>query len=619
MTLNALSSGRGMRLGGRPMKVLGFIRDLYGNSHFRTKIILNFLIINLIITVSVGIIYYYKSTSIIEDELTKSVDYSISRLNLDISSFADRIMDISDSIATNPTVRKLLVNSANKGSFETQLDNYILISDIFNSFPYNPAIYRSRIYMDNSFNSSRQTVSFLNLREASRENWYSRANRLNGKLCWTNSYSYKVGEGRFERLISCARVLKDYNQTDRIISYVSIDVRERELYNILNQTEKAIDGRIYLTGGNNEIVSCYDPNMIGQRIDSLNGFDIDGLTGKNRSVMAVNGEKSLVIADALPELGWRTVAILSMQSFVDKNNAIFLSLLQISLAVFLLSLVLAALLSFNITGRIRKLIEYIRKLDVEKYEEPLEAVYRDEISELIKAFNHMVYENHVLVNEVYKKNLEKKGAEIKLLQAQINPHFLYNALDTANWMAQKYKARDIMKFLKHLSNFYRLSLSKGRNIVSINDEVEHVRSYLKIQQIKSNDAITAEYNISPVILEYFIPKLILQPIVENAIIHGIQETEEQKGTIEIEGYAENSLIKLRVRDNGVGMGPEKLEQIRGKIAADSDGSGSYGLRNVNQRIAHYFGKDYGINISSAEGAGTVVEVFFPQAMIGGYD
>jgi two-component system sensor histidine kinase YesM len=601
------------------MKVLGFIRNLYGNSHFRTKIILNFLVINLIITVSVGIIYYYKSASIIEDELTKSVDYSISRLKLDISSFTDRIMDISDSIATNSSIRKVLIGSANKSSFEAQLGNYMLISDIYNSFPYNPAIYRSRIYMENSFNSNRQTISFLNLREAPAENWYNRTNQLNGKMCWTNSYDFKAGDSRYEKLISCARVLKDYNQTDRIISYVSIDVRERDLYGILNETEKAIDGKIYLTGSDDEIVSCYDGNIIGKRIDALNGFDIGGLAEKNRSVMEINGEKSLVVTDALPELGWRIVAIISMQGFVDKNNAIFISLLQISLAVFLLSLVLAALLSFNITGRIRKLIEYIRKMDVEKYEQPLEAVYRDEISELIKAFNHMVYENHILVNEVYKKNLEKKGAEIKLLQAQINPHFLYNALDTANWMAQKYKARDIMKFLKHLSNFYRLSLSKGRNIVSINDEIEHVKSYLKIQQIKSNDAITARYDISPDILGYFIPKLILQPIVENAIIHGIQETEEQKGTIGIEGFAENALIKLRVRDDGAGMSPEKLELIRAKIAEDSDSSGSYGLRNVNQRIGHYFGKDHGINISSVEGSGTVVEVFFPQIMIDGYD
>ena len=598
------------------MKIFGFIKNLYGNSHFRTKIIFNFLIINLIITVSIGIIYYYKSTSIIEEELTKSVDYSVSRLSLDISAFTNRIMDISDSIATNPSIRKVLMDSMEKSSFEKQLNNYVVISDIYNSFPYNSAIYRCRVYLENSFNSSRQTIDFLNLREAAGENWFDKTKQLNGKLFWTNSYDFKSGDNRYEKLISCTRVLKDYNQTDRIVSYVCIDVREKDFYNILSETEKAINGAIYLIGDDGEIVSCRETANIGKKIDMLDGFMLEELDTKNRRTMEIDGEMSLVITDKLPDLGWKLVAIISMQNFVDKNNVIFISLLQISLIAFLLSLVLAALLSLNITGRIRKLIEYIHKIDVEKYEEPLEVVYKDEISELIMAFNHMVYENHVLVNEVYKKNLEKKGAEVKLLQAQINPHFLYNALDTANWMAQKYKARDIMKFLKLLSNFYRLSLSKGRNIVSIGDEIQHVKSYLQIQQIKSNDAIEACYNISEDILEYSIPKLILQPIVENAIIHGIQETEEQKGIIEIAGYCDNATVKLLVKDNGAGMTGDKLNQILQKIYTDNDSSGSYGLRNVNQRIGHYFGKDYGIKISSEEGIGTLVEVYFPKIVIG---
>ena len=223
----------------------------------------------------------------------------------------------------------------------------------------------------------------------------------------------------------------------------------------------------------------------------------------------------------------------------------------------------------------------------------------------------MVYQNHILVNEVYKKDLEKKSAEIKVLQAQINPHFLYNALDTANWMAFKYNAKDIMKFLKMLSNFYRLSLSMGKSVVSISKEIEHVKSYLDIQKIKANDEIEAIYKISSEILNYSIPKLILQPIVENAIIHGTQEVDDRKGLIEIKGSLENSIIKLTIRDNGMGMDPEKLKEILTKIHIDNDISGSYGLRNVNQRIRHYFGDEYGINIYSEYGQGSVVEILFP--------
>jgi two-component system sensor histidine kinase YesM len=482
--------------------------------------------------------------------------------------------------------------------------------------PYDSAIYRCRIYMENTFDNNNRTLNFLNINEASSNSWYNKVNQLNGKLYWTNSYNFNVQKNWSERLISCARVLKDYGRSGRAISYISIDIREREIYNLIEEAEKTINGEIYLVDNNNGIISCKNTDFIGKDIYLLDGFSSTNSYTTKNSRMKINGKESLVIHEYLPELDWNIVAVVSVQNFVNKAKTIFVSLLQVSTIAFLLSLVLAALLSGNITVRIRKLTGFIHKVDVEKYEAhlDLDVSYKDEISELINAYNNMIYENHILVNEVYKKNLEKKSAEIKVLQAQINPHFLYNALDTANWMAQKYKAKDIMKFLKKLSNFYRLSLSVGRSVVSINNEIEHVKSYVDIQKIKTNDEFEANYKIPPEILNYSIPKLTLQPIVENAIIHGTQEADERKGLIEIEGSIDNSIIKLTVRDNGIGMDQGKLKEILCKIQKQSDNSGSYGLRNVNQRIKHYFGESYGINIFSVRGEGTIVEVTFPAVI-----
>jgi len=412
-------------------------------------------------------------------------------------------------------------------------------------------------------------------------------------------------------------VLKDYGQTDRDISYICLDIRERDFYALIEEAEKAIDGKIYLVDNNNKIISCENIDFIGKDISTLNGFNLASYNAHENSDMKINGDKSLVIRRQLPDFNWNIIAIVSVQNFDNKTRIIYISLLQVSVIAFLLSFVLAAFLSSNITGRITKLTDFIRNVDIEKQYNYLEVneSYKDEVNELIKAFNNMMHENNILVNEVYKRNLEKKSLEIKVLQAEINPHFLYNALDKANWMAFTYNAKDIMKFLKLLSNFYRRSLSGGRSIVSINDEIEHVRSYVDIQKIKTDDQFEVIYNIPPEILNYSIPKITLQPIVENAIIHGIQEADDRKGLIMIEGSINNSIIKLSVKDNGIGMNNDKLKEILINIQKESDSSESYGLKNVNQRIKHYFGDKYGINISSEYGRGTVVEIIFPALII----
>lgn len=587
-------------MGGIPI----FLINLYRNRKFRTKIIINFLVINLIITVSIGMIYYYKATNIIEEELIKNVQYSVSRLTLDINSFTQKINDISDSIAINTVIRQTLMASSNQSNFETQLDNYHTINEIYNAMPYESAIYKCRVFLENAFENLNHTIDFLNMEKASSGDWYEKVNQLNGKLYWTNSYNYDVQNKRYERLTSCVRVIKDYGQTGRVISYISLDVREREIYNLIEGAEKAIGGEIYLTDNDDIIISCKNEDNIGKDIDLITP---DLLANR----------REIVIHEYLPKLDWNIVAIVSLQNFINKTRVIFISLLQVSAVTFLLSIVLATLLSLNITSRIRKLIDFIRKVDAERCGDRLiaDVSYKDEITELINAFNNMVYENHILVNEVYKKNLEKKSAEIKLLQAQINPHFLYNALDTVNWMAFRYNAKDIMKFLKKLSNFYRLSLSMGRSIVSIDNEIEHIQSYINIQKVKTNNEIEVSFKISPEILNFSIPKLTLQPIVENAVIHGIQEADERKGIIEITGAMDNSIIKLTVADNGIGMSEDVIKETLDSIQKPTDNSRGYGLRNVNQRIKHYFGDKYGINISSERGEGTLVEVCFPALVI----
>ena len=195
---------------------------------------------------------------------------------------------------------------------------------------------------------------------------------------------------------------------------------------------------------------------------------------------------------------------------------------------------------------------------------------------------------------------------MKALQAQINPHFLYNSLSLINWKAIEAKQPDISRITLLLSKFYRTSLNKGKNITSIKDEISNIQSYIDIQLMMHDNEFDIKYDLSPDIMEYSIPNLMLQPLIENAIDHGIDIKTDGRGVIEIVGQMEGEdMIRLTVSDNGVGMSEEMAQQIL------SEGSRGYGVKNVNDRIKHFYGEEYGITVESEEGKGTRIIILIP--------
>jgi two-component system sensor histidine kinase YesM len=218
----------------------------------------------------------------------------------------------------------------------------------------------------------------------------------------------------------------------------------------------------------------------------------------------------------------------------------------------------------------------------------------------------MVNRINTLINEVYKGKLFQKEAEMKALQAQINPHFLYNSLSLINWKAIEAKQPDISRITLLLSKFYRTSLNKGKNITSIKDEISNIQSYIDIQLMMHDNGFDVEYELDDKIMEYCIPNLLLQPIVENAIDHGIDMNTERKGVIKVSGrYKEEDVIEISVSDNGVGMSEETAHQML------TESSKGYGVKNVNERIKHFYGEEYGITVKSIEGEGTDIIIRIP--------
>ena len=235
----------------------------------------------------------------------------------------------------------------------------------------------------------------------------------------------------------------------------------------------------------------------------------------------------------------------------------------------------------------------------------------EEIEVLNKSFNQMVEKIGNLVEDIHTEELNLRAAELRVLQEQINPHFLYNTLDNIIWLAESKKTDEVVMMVSSLSTFFRTSLSKGREFVSVKEETEHIRSYLEIQQFRYRDILEYEIAIPEELYEYEIIKLTLQPLVENAIYHGM-EYMDGDGEIFVRAWQEEKELYLEVRDNGLGMTEEQVESLFTDTAhvASKRGSG-IGVRNVNERIKLYFGAEYGLSIESEPDEGTAVKIHLP--------
>lgn len=278
--------------------------------------------------------------------------------------------------------------------------------------------------------------------------------------------------------------------------------------------------------------------------------------------------------------------------------------------VTILICILAAVLAYFITsgmvsGRIERLTCLMQEVQEGSMDMQMESDDRDEIGMLYRGFGSMMKRIRTLINEVYLSKITQKEAELKALQAQINPHFLYNTLSLINWKALEAGEEDISRMTLALSTFYRTALNRGRNVLQVEAELSNTRAYLEIQSMLHDGDFDYEIEAQPEILQCESLNLILQPLVENAIHHGIEEKTDGRGKITVRGWKEDNCVWFMVEDNGVGMEQEVADKI---LTMESKG---YGVRNVDERIRLCYGEKYAMKVESVVGKGTKMTIHFP--------
>ncbi|MDE6994981.1 MAG: histidine kinase, partial [Lachnospiraceae bacterium] len=274
-------------------------------------------------------------------------------------------------------------------------------------------------------------------------------------------------------------------------------------------------------------------------------------------------------------------------------------------------IVLTMMIVAGIIKPIQELSQVTRQISQGDFSARARTDTHDEVAQLADSVNSMTESLEELVGKIKEDERKMRHADLRLLQEQINPHFLYNTLDTIVWLIEGHASDKAVNMVVSLSEFFRLVLSKGREYITIQEEEMHIKSYLEIQQVRYRDILEYRIDIAPELYRYKILKLTLQPLVENSLYHGIKY-KRAKGVIVVTGKLQGDTVVFQVQDNGVGMEKEELDNLCSEIVKPCQDTGKgFGLANVNERIRMNFGPEFGMKIESAPGSGTCVEVVIP--------
>ena len=394
-------------------------------------------------------------------------------------------------------------------------------------------------------------------------------------------------------------------------AYLAVYYSDNKLTSILSDN-LSLEGSVsYIVNERDAIVATSDPSLSGIYQLDYDTIKASFMSSNNFIERNILDTKVYAGFYSISSTDWFMVTVLPSPPLIHESNRLMIQIALIYAVFLVLALIFANILAHSITGRLSSVI---RQMQTVRHGPPTpmdSPSAHDEIGDLIDTYNYMTRKMDELMKTQAKAAEDLRIAEFNSLQAQINPHFLYNTMDMINWMALQGQTDEISHAVQSLSRFYKLTLSRKKGISTIARELEHITIYVQLQNMRYHDSIELITDIPDELSEYQIPKLTLQPVVENSILHGILEKESKSGTIVITGWMENENVVLLVSDDGVGIPPEILSTILSGNGNSQSGGTNIAVYNTHRRLQILYGNDYGLTYSSKPGEGTEVEIRFP--------
>ncbi len=422
-------------------------------------------------------------------------------------------------------------------------------------------------------------------------------------------------DGRYPWVISLVREFRGRDGAPQ--GYIQVDLNYAIIEDLCKDIQLGSSGYVFIIGAGGDIV--YHPrqqlvygNLKTERIAELLALRAGFLTSR------VDGREILYTAKGSERTGWIIVVVSYLSELLAGSQRAVYTFALLAILCFAVSVLVSSFVSVRISRPIEALRKSMQEVEKGNFDMDITVECSNEVYQLARDCDIAVKKVRDLIEQNRKEGEQKRLLELRALQGQINPHFLYNTLDSIIWMIELGENERAIDVTSSLARFFRLGISRGSEIITIRTEIDYLETYLSIQKMRYQDKLDYEIAFQPELFGYRILKLLVQPLVENAIYHGIKN-KESPGMLRVSGERAGETMLIRVADDGVGMPPERLAALRATLAepvghgaqAHADVPGGVGVRNVRERIALYFGAEYGLSFESSLGVGTTATIRIP--------
>lgn len=590
-------------------KLRSWGRSLLLDVSIRSKLLCIYFLL-LLLPLGLFTMYAFRRiNSVIEEQTFSSAQKAFTDTENSINDLFGRLSQVIDILVMDPTLYSLAASSPQDTSYIQRLQDRNHISLTFERLRSLSGVDRIRMYVGNDYLYTNST-DIVSLESVKDSRWLEILSP-DQPACWFSPADFSDQPSDERGWYSLMRVIYDPGRIHEPLAVIRADISAERIDSAIGGSTITQNGTVFLLDQNGAL--CSRPIQAGIQALFPAMMSADVPAGW-RDISTKYGQFHIQSCP-LEYSGYVLCAALPHDDVFRASHELQSELLFAVLFLAASSYLLACLLSQSFLNRLLRLTDTMHKVEQGNVSVRLAPEGRDEIGQLMGSFSNMMSQIDTLMDEKLAQGQQIKALELKALQAQINPHFLYNSLDLINCTAITNHVPQISKMVNSLAQFYRLSLSKGKETISLADEFRHARLYVEIQNMRFEDRIHVVWNIEPEIEQFQIIKIVLQPIIENAIIHGIFEKPDKTGTITISAQRRQEDVRITVLDDGVGMDALTLERNFAPAPFDPHAKGGYGVRNINERLRLAYGAPYGLSCQSIPGQGTRVTILIPARKI----
>lgn len=546
---------------------------------------------------------FHRINTVIEEQTFSASQKAFEDTHTAVEDLFGRLTQVSDILTMDPTLYALASGDANTTSYIQRLEDRNRISTTFFYLRSMSGVDRIRLYVNNDYLYTNST-DIVSLQSVRGSRWLEPFQ--NGSVaCWFGPSDFSDQPESEQQWYSLMRLIYDPSSVQKPLAILRIDIAADRVDAAVSRSTITQNGAVLLLD-DGQILTSSSPDRAEQLSGSLPAAFVDGWTEVNTSLGRFHVQ-SMILEDC----GWTLAAALPRDDIFRTSRELRLEMLVVVLLLTAAAYFLAYRLSHSIARRLYRLNDTMHAVEHGDVSARVEPQGRDEIGQLMRSFSNMMTRIDTLMDEKLEQGQQIKALELKALQAQINPHFLYNSLDLINCTAIASNVPQISRMVNALARFYRLSLSRGREVIPLSDELKHAQLYVEIQNMRFENRVQVKWEIEPGVEQCSIIKIVLQPIIENAVIHGIFEREDKTGCLRIAAHRQQDDLIITVEDNGVGMDEATRVANFSADASSANTKGGYGVRNINARLHLAYGPEYGLFCESEIGRGTCVTIRIP--------